>query len=43
MGLDIKHRDNFGRTALDYVNDVELEELLQKEYSKLDAKKPKLG
>ena len=43
LGLDIKHCDNFGRTALDYVNIMEFKELLQKEYSKLDAKKPKLG
>ena len=52
LGLDIKHRDNEGKTSLDYVQD-QLDEgydheapLLEEEYSKLeaenDAKKPKL-
>ena len=52
LGLDIKHRDNEGKTALDYVQDRVDEgydhesPLLEEEYSKLeaenDAKKPKL-
>ena len=50
LGLDIKHHDNEGKTALDYVKDQEGEgyeaPLLEEEYSKLEvensAKMPKL-